>query len=179
MLNKTSTHTLILIVGVILDQWTKLWAVGRLGDVNGNPTGEKIEVIGSLWRHRLAYNEGAAFSMKPQDLIPALHPTLFYAIFSVIAISALIYFYKKAVEPDDTLSRLGVALILSGALGNLADRMRIHKVIDFIDWDFPDFIMVRWPTFNLADSWVCIGVALIFVASWVAPKKIEITNEPK
>lgn len=170
-MNKLSTHLVLIVVGVILDQWTKIWAVGALGSPTGEPTGKAISVIGDLWRFRLAYNEGAAFSMRPQDIAPFLHPTVFFALFSAVAIGALIYFYFKGIEAHDNMSRLGVALILSGALGNLADRMRIHKVVDFIDWDFPDFIMVRWPTFNLADSWVCIGVTMIFVSSWFLQKK--------
>lgn len=174
-MNKKSTHIVIIIIGFILDQWSKFWAVAALGDAQGNPNGQAIQVIGNLWRWRLAYNEGAAFSMRPQDIAPWLHPTIFFAVFSLVAIGGLAYFYFKGVDSKDWMSRLGVALILSGALGNLADRMRIHKVVDFIDWDFPDFIMYRWPTFNLADSWVCIGVTLIFLSSWFikTPKKVS------
>jgi signal peptidase II len=167
------THIIIIIIGFILDQWSKFWAVDALGSATGEPQGRTISVIGDLWRFRLAYNEGAAFSMRPQEIAPFLHPTVFFALFSAAAISALVYFYFKGTEKEDWMSRTGVAFILSGALGNLADRMRIHKVVDFIDWDFPDFIMYRWPTFNLADSWVLTGVGLIFGASFFYKSQAE------
>jgi signal peptidase II len=55
-------------------------------------------------------------------------------------------------------------MIVCGALGNFVDRMRIGKVVDFIDCDFPDFIMLRWPTFNVADCFVTVGVAVVLLA---------------
>jgi signal peptidase II len=58
------------------------------------------------------------------------------------------------------LVELSLALILGGALGNLFDRVRFGYVTDFFDFDFPDFIMTRWPVFNIADSAVTTGVTL-------------------
>ena len=168
VIQTTAFNISLIIVGFILDQVTKFWAVGRFADANGNPTIDKINVMGEYFYFHLAYNTGAAFSMQPQKLIPFLSPTIFYALLSSIAITGLILFYKK-LPVWDWGSKLGVALILSGAFGNLADRLRIDKVVDFISWDFPDinmmgFRMERWPTFNLADSWVCIGVCLIILS---------------
>ena len=137
---KPFNRTLISIfaLGIILDQITKLWAEARFTYADGTPNGEVIEVIGSLFRFQLAYNTGAAFSMKPQALVPWLHPTLFFAIVSIIAIIALWKFFKS-LPINDWASRLGVIMILSGAIGTFTDRIRIGKVVDFIDWDFPDF----------------------------------------
>ena len=165
------TLTSVFVLGIILDQITKLWAEARFTFTDGTPNGEIIEVIGSLFRFQLAYNTGAAFSMKPQALVPWLHPTLFFAIVSIIAIIALWKFFKS-LPVKDWASRLGVVMILSGAIGNFTDRIRIGKVVDFIDWDFPDFQigswgLSRWPVFNLADSWVLIGVSLIFLSQWL------------
>lgn len=156
------THIIIGATGLILDQITKFWAVARLGDENGRPTGEAIRVIGDLLRFQLAYNEGAAFSSRPQDILPWLHPTLFFGLLTAAAAAGLIYFYRD-LPKTDWMSRLGTVSILFGALGNLADRIRIHKVVDFIDADFPNFLMYRWPTFNIADSMICVGVALVLV----------------
>ena len=69
-------------------------------------------------------------------------------------------------------------MILGGAVGNFIDRMRLQMVVDFIDCDLPDFIMTRFPTFNVADSFVTVGVAIV-ILSPVILKKIhqEIKNE--
>jgi signal peptidase II len=156
------THIVIIIAGVLIDQATKIWAVARLGGPNGEPRGEIIEVIGSLVRFQLAYNEGAAFSSRPQDLIPGMDPTLFFGLISIVALTGLFFFYRS-LHKEDWPSRLGVALIVAGAMGNFSDRIRIQKVVDFIDCDFPDFIMHRWPTWNIADALVLIGVFLVAV----------------
>jgi signal peptidase II len=117
------------------------------------------------------YNEGAAFSSRPQDLIPFLPPVLFYLLMSIVALTVLIWFFRS-IDHRDWISRLGVIMIISGALGNFIDRMRIQKVVDFIDCDFPDFIMTRFPTFNVADSFVTVGVILVFLSP-VLLKKIH------
>ena len=75
---KPFNRTLISIFAlcVILDQITKLWAEARFSYADGTPNGEVIEVIGSLFRFQLAYNTGAAFSMKPQASVSYTHLTL-------------------------------------------------------------------------------------------------------
>lgn len=163
------------VFGVIADQLTKLWAVLRFTSESGVQTREIIPVIGSgneAWvRFQLVYNEGAAFSSRPQDLIPFLPPVLFYLLMSIVALTVLIWFFRS-IDHRDWISRLGVIMIISGALGNFIDRMRIQKVVDFIDCDFPDFIMTRFPTFNVADSFVTVGVILVFLSP-VLLKKIH------
>ena len=57
-----------------------------------------------------------------------------------------------------------MVMILGGAVGNFIDRMRLSMVVDFIDCDFPDFIMTRFPTFNVADSFVTVGVAVVILS---------------
>jgi len=168
-LNKTTGHIVLALSGLALDQATKIWAVARFGGPQGIPTGETMPILGDLLRFTLAYNEGAAFSSKPQAILPWLHPTLFFGVLTIAALIGLAWFYRS-LPVRDWLSRLGVALIVSGALGNFLDRLRLHKVVDFIDCDFPDFIMTRWPTFNLADSWVTIGVACVLLGPIVFKK---------
>jgi signal peptidase II len=161
-------HLALALVALALDQASKSWALIRF---QGIPRAEAIQVIGDAWRWQLAYNEGAAFSMRPQQLIPFLSPTVFYTLLSVVAVVALTWFYRK-LPAAEWPSRLGVSLIAGGAVGNLVDRLQMHKVVDFIDWDFPNvtfgsFRMERWPTFNLADTWVLVGVAFIFLTPWL------------
>jgi len=136
--------------------------VARFAGPAGIPTGETMPIVGDLLRFTLAYNQGAAFSSTPQAIVPWLHPTLFFGILTLAALAGLVWFYRSLPQ-SDWLSRLGAALIVSGALGNFVDRLRLHKVVDFIDCDFPDALMSRWPTFNLADSWVTLGVVCVLI----------------
>jgi len=160
---KTYYYAIIAIVALILDQATKLWADSHL-------LGWSVPVIGDFLRFTLVYNVNAAFSMKPQSVLPWLSPTIFFGTLTVIACVAAIWFFK-GLHKQDYLSKLGIVLIIAGAAGNFCDRIRIGKVVDFIDVIFFDFIFERWPTFNLADSWVTIGIALLFISSFVFKKK--------
>ncbi len=155
---------LLLIATLALDQWTKLLARIHFGLAGGEPDYFKIKhVLGEWIQFRLVYNAGAAFGMRPQQLIPGLNPTLFYALFSAVAIGFLVFLYRR-VPRGDTWQKAGITLILSGAFGNLIDRLRFDKVTDFIDVGIPGYAW-RWPTFNVADSCVCVGVAMLVLAS--------------
>ncbi len=171
-MNTPIVHFAIGLTGLIADQATKIWAVSRFAEADGTPRSETIPVIGDLLRFQLDYNLGAAFSSRPQDILPFLHPTLFFGILTVVAVVGLIYFYRT-LPKEDAWSRMGVAFILGGALGNLTDRFRIGKVVDFISSDFPDFIMPRWPTFNIADSLVCVGVVLVILGPMILKRKAK------
>jgi len=163
ILNKTWFYVFIVVFALALDQITKLWA-------SSNHLGWSISIIGDFLRFTLIYNENAAFSMKPQSILPWLSPTIFFGTLTVVACVGAVYFFRS-LHKEDYMSRIGIVLIISGALGNFCDRIRIGKVVDFIDVDFPDIIYERWPTFNLADSWVTIGIALLFISSFVYRKQ--------
>lgn len=153
---------LLLTVTLIADQVTKYAARAKYSLPDGEPDYFKVtQVLGEWLQFRLVYNSGAAFGMKPQSIVPFLQPTVFYAIFSTVAIVVLFIYYRKLAR-FETWAKAGVALILSGAFGNLIDRLMMHKVTDFIDVGLPGG--PRWPTFNIADSCVCVGVALILAA---------------
>lgn len=154
---------LLLVSTLALDQWTKWLARAAFGLPDGEPDYYKImPVIGEWLRLRLIYNTGAAFGMRPQELIPWLSPTLFYLMFSSVAIGFLGFLYYK-VPRGDNWQKSGIVLILSGAFGNLIDRVKFAKVTDFIDVGVPGYEW-RWPTFNIADSCVCVGVAMLIFA---------------
>jgi signal peptidase II len=164
VLGSLKFHVPLIICGIAADQLSKCWAVSALTPSFEHPTGRIVRVAGDLFRFRLAYNEGAAFSSRPQDILPFLSPTVFFLILSVVALIVLGLFYRS-LKKDDWLGRLGIAMVVVGALGNFIDRMHWGHVVDFIDCDFPDFIMTRWPTFNLADCFVTVGVAVILLSS--------------
>ncbi len=110
---------------------------------------EVLPVVGSLLQFRLRYNPYGVLSVSfGADYI--------YYIVNAIGILALIYFMLKvAVRRFD---RMVLGAILGGALGNTLDRVRIDKVIDFIDMGIGN---ARWPTYNLADAALTVGIVLI------------------
>lgn len=161
---------------IAVDQYTKHLARISFGFPGGEPDYSNIkQVIGEWIQFRLIYNSGAAFGMKPQSILPFLNPTLFYALFSGIAILVLLNYYFRWLSAEERWQKTGVALILSGAVGNLIDRLRDQKVTDFIDVGIPG-IPTRWPTFNIADSCVCVGVALILFAPKLA-RAVELPSQ--
>lgn len=167
--NKLPFHIIVILVSIVSDQLTKLWALARFTNDTGAPNHDIINVIGELVRFQLVFNKGAAFSSRPQDLMPFLPSWVFYLLISVVAAVILFWFYKS-IDKRDYLSRLGIVMIFGGAIGNFIDRMRMQMVVDFIDCDFPDFIMTRFPTFNVADSFVTVGVALVILSPVILRK---------
>ncbi len=136
---------------------------------DGSPDYYKtIPVIGQWLQFRLVFNTGAAFGLRPQSLLPFLNPTLFYLLISLLAITGLILYYRQ-IQAKDWISKLAAALIFSGACGNLIDRVMYNKVTDFLYAGIPG-VEPHWPNFNLADSWVCIGVTLILLQPLFASK---------
>ncbi len=176
--NKWPFHIAVVLFSIAADQLTKLWALARFTNETGAPNHDVINVIGELVRFQLVFNKGAAFSSRPQDLMPFLSPTVFFILISVVAAVVMFFFYKN-IDKRDWLSRLGVVMILGGAVGNFIDRMRLQMVVDFIDCDFPDFIMVRFPTFNVADSFVTVGVAVIILSPVILKKVHKQIKEEK
>ena len=164
--NKWPFHIGVIVFSIVADQLTKLWALARFTNETGAPNHDIINVIGELVRFQLVFNKGAAFSSRPQDLMPFLSPTVFFILISVVACVVMFVFYKS-IDKRDWLSRLGVVMILGGAVGNFIDRMRLKMVVDFIDCDLPDFIMTRFPTFNVADSFVTVGVAVVILSPFI------------
>ena len=99
-----------------------------------------------LFRLTHGTNSGSAFGLFPNQ-------TVLLAVASVVAIGFLVYFYRAHAMPR-ALLRFAIGLQLGGALGNLIDRLRTGAVVDFID-------VGAWPIFNLADSSIVVGMALL------------------
>ena len=77
---------------------------------------------------------------------------------SVAAAGLILYFYEKT-PPDQSFLKIGFSLILGGAAGNVVDRIRIGKVLDFLDFHL---MGLHWPSFNIADSAITVGM-MIFI----------------
>ncbi len=116
---------------------------------------ESRPIIGDLLRLSYVENDGAAFSISLPN--PAYN-RLFFVSFSLLAIAFIMYLLLNS---RNRIQVVAFGLVLGGAVGNLIDRIRFGRVTDFIDVDFPDFIMHRWPVFNIADSAIVIAMLLM------------------
>lgn len=98
------------------------------------------------------YNTGISFSLFATDQVYG--PWVFAALAAAIALGLLVWLSQTA----DRLPAIGLALVVGGAFGNVIDRVRIGAVMDFLLVYWRDW---AWPAFNLADSAITIGVALL------------------
>ena len=116
--------------------------------------GERLEVTG-FFNMVLVYNKGAAFSFL-SDAAGWQTPALI--VFALVAIGIVGTFIVRS--PGRRLLCTGLALILGGALGNLIDRFRFGQVVDFLDFHAQGW---HWPAFNVADSAITVGVAIVLL----------------
>lgn len=137
------------------DQWSKAVVTNYLDARGGTP----VALLGGKILIDLVHNTGAAFGVLPNQTV------LFIAI-AVAIVTGLVVSYRRLAQGPVWL-RLGLGLILGGALGNLADRIRLGYVVDFID-------LRVWPVFNLADSCIVVGVVmLMFTLIVQAERQVE------
>jgi signal peptidase II len=139
--------TVLLIV--LLDQFTKALIVARV------PRGASFEVIPGIFNICHTVNTGVVFGLFPG--MPSV-----FAVLTVIAIIVLIGLVWSLDHSVSLVQFASYGLLIGGAIGNLVDRVRLHGVTDFLD-----FYIGRhhWPAFNVADSAVCVGVALLLLST--------------
>lgn len=139
----------------LLDQVTKWLVLRNIAE------DESIPVIGGFFYLIRTYNTGAAFSMG-QD-----NNGFFLILASVVLVVLLVLWFRGKFQR--LLTRVAIALLLSGIAGNLTDRIAHGHVIDFLDVILPWY--GHWPAFNVADSSICIAAVLLFVGALTEPKK--------
>lgn len=150
MLSK-SVYLIITLVILAIDQVSKYWAVKSLKPVI------MIEVIPGFFRFTYATNRGVAFSMFADS---EMNVPVIFAVISIIA-ALVVFLYLAWMPAERVLSSTALSLLLAGIIGNLIDRVRLGEVIDFIDVHLAD--RYTWPTFNIADSAICIGAVLLAI----------------
>lgn len=128
--------------------------------------GQSIKLIGSFLRLTYAKNPNAAFG------IPIGSPILMIILTSVATVLLIFYFFR--LKDNGNLISVGLAMIIGGAIGNLIDRIRMRQVIDFIEIGVKRF---KWPIFNIADSFVTIGIIIILYIWIFHKKRDEISDE--
>lgn len=149
--NRAGYLKLIIIVGlvVLFDQASKLVILKTL------PLHHSVTVISGFFDITHVQNPGGAFGFLSGQS-PVVRNIIFIVV-SFLATCLIFYFYKNTPKTHPLLSA-AFALILGGAAGNLIDRVRFGKVIDFLDFYIGN---LHWPAFNIADSAISIGMTIL------------------
>ena len=138
-------YSTIIMVGVILDQLTKWLAVKFLEPIDTFP------LIKSVLHLTYVENEGAAFGMMKDSR------WIFMTVSSIAILVFLAYLYLGHAE--NMLYAVSLAMVISGGIGNMIDRIALGYVVDFID-----FRLINFAVFNGADSFVCVGAGMLILA---------------
>jgi signal peptidase II len=141
---------IVAVASFALDRLTKLLVEQQLR------VGEQVSVIGDLLQLRHVRNRGIAFGLFSDAGMLVVVGTLIVGV--------LLFVFMLRVQPDDLLTITGGALITGGAMGNLVDRVQYHYVVDFLH-------LPSWPTFNVADVCITVGVVLVLLAQLVAMRR--------
>lgn len=145
----------VLIGGVVIDQLTKVLAVAFVKPV---PT---IPLIEGVIHLTYVENTGAAFGMLKDA------PWVFNTFSTIAIVAMLLYLFLG--HANGRLYEISIAMIISGGIGNMIDRLALGYVVDFID-----FRLINFAVFNGADSLVCVGAGLLILALI-----LEIVNESR
>jgi len=138
-------YSLIIVIGIIIDQLTKLLAVRYLKPI------ETFPLIDGVVRLHYTTNPGMAFGLA-QD-----HRWIFMSASVIMIVGMSIYLFGGLAE--NRLYAVSVAMVISGGIGNMIDRVALGSVVDFIEVTFVDFAI-----FNGADSFVCVGAVMLVLA---------------
>ncbi len=139
---------------VLLDQLTKQLAINLLEM-------HQPVAVAPFLNLTLTYNTGAAFSLLNDA--GGWQRWLFAGLSVVVGIVIVVWLWR--IPSGDRWLACGLALVLGGALGNLWDRLVIGAVVDFIDVYYQRW---HWPAFNVADSAICVGAALLIISTFKA-----------
>ena len=136
-----------ILILAMLDQVTKILVVRFI------PFQDTISVVPGFFNLTHVYNTGAAFGM--------LHDSnRFFLVLSILAFASLVIMRGHFIG---FLMRAGWVLLLAGIVGNASDRLRLGHVVDFLDFQRGGY---HWPSFNVADSCICIAAGLFFIGSF-------------
>lgn len=146
---RISAYRLLLLLALtvfVLDQITKYWIIQRLPLGSYGP-GNSITVIPDFFYLVHVGNTGAAWSILTGKS----------TLLAIVALATLaaIYLFRRTLALRDRLAQVAFGLLCGGIVGNLVDRVQHQHVVDFLDFHFGSYI---YPTFNVADSAICVGV---------------------
>ena len=147
---------LAVLAALAVDQASKLWALAALWP----PYSEGLYLLPVL-NLRLGFNTGITFGMFRDSAAEAV----WVLVVIKLAVVALLLFWLR--RTPSRLEAAALGLIIGGALGNIADRVRLGAVVDFVDAHYAGW---HWPTFNMADVAIVCGVGLLLLASFRQPR---------
>src|SRR5215467_13584260 len=142
-------YLLLVAATLALDRWTKILIQKRF-DLN-----ESASVIDGFFNITYVRNTGVAFGIFSSVSTPA--KSILLSVFTAVA-AIVVVTYSLRSPSGNRLLQTALALILGGALGNLYDRIAYRYVVDFLEFYVGAY---HWPSFNVADSAISIGVALL------------------
>jgi signal peptidase II len=142
---------------IVLDQLTKMWMSANLS------YGETITLT-SFFNFTLLHNTGAAFSFLSDA--GGWQRWFFGAVAAIV--SAVLVVWIARLPRNNVWEACALALILGGAVGNLYDRVMLGYVVDFIVVHYQRY---AWPAFNIADSAICVGAAMLIIDMFRTPKE--------
>lgn len=142
---------LITIFIILFDQYTKYYARSHISLYD-------VKDFLFFWSWTLSYNQGSAFGFL-NNVHSEWVKIFFGVIASIVSITLTFFLLNKHYEK---LVGIAISFILGGAIGNLTDRILMGKVTDFILWHYNQHY---WPTFNVADSFITIGVILLIITN--------------
>lgn len=149
-------YYLIALLVILIDQWTK-WLIVKTMNL-----GESIEVIDQFFYITSHRNTGAAWGILEGQM------GFFYVI--TVAVIIFIIYYMQKYARNSYLLGISLGLILGGAIGNFIDRVFRKEVVDFIN----TFIFsYDFPVFNIADSALVIGVALLMIQLFIEERQLK------
>jgi signal peptidase II len=169
------------LAGLAADQATKFLAVERLTTAferaGAATLGQKLAAFFRLehleplarepytvfrpwWRMNYVENPNAAFGLGAV-LAPGPRYALFLAV-AAVAVAGILWYYRR-LRPEQWIPRLALAMVLTGTLGNVVDRLARRYVIDFVEWYWWNRPDLRWPTFNVADALLSVGLVLLLL----------------
>jgi signal peptidase II len=190
-ISKWAVLALVFGSGIVLDQWAKYLAVSRLTDLfrraGAETLGQKVwtflsrhhlepfasdpfYVFRPVWRMIYVENPNAAFGL---GRFLSDGPRLAVFLVAAAAAAVAVVYYFRQLGEDQRFLQVALALVLAGDLGNFIDRALRQYVIDFVDWYWWNRPDLRWPTFNVADSMLVVGVAMLLLKP--LPSKGETT----
>ena len=149
---------------LFVDQWTKHAIQQRV------VLYQKVEVVHGFFNLVHVRNTGGAFGILGGE--KGGLGSLFFVVVSLVAIGSILFLYIRLKEDEKILS-LSFSLVLSGAIGNLIDRLRYGEVVDFLDFYLFSF---HWPAFNISDSAICLGIGLMALELLTRDRKKNIKS---
>ncbi len=157
----------------VLDQWTKWLIVSNFPDSVNEPVAPRIiEVIPGFFNIVRVHNTGMAFGV----MNGAEHANWIFGAIGIIAMTAITVLWRKGAF-SDRVSKVAAALLITGILGNLTDRLLPGRgyVVDFLDFLPPFYGKLvpssggHFPSFNVADSCICIAAGLLILSAFRQP----------